>query len=72
MSGCTSTSKAYKFFAEPGYLHNLNATYLVDRVKVTGKCFRSMRKSEPPHILELCIKFENKVINCQMFMCCRC
>lgn len=22
-SGCTSTSKAYKFFAEPGYLHNI-------------------------------------------------
>ena len=22
-SGCTSTNKAYKFFAEPGYLHNI-------------------------------------------------
>lgn len=22
-SGCTSTDKAYKFFAEPGYLHNI-------------------------------------------------
>lgn len=23
MSGCTSTAKAYKFMAEPGYLHEI-------------------------------------------------
>jgi len=28
-SGCTSTTKAYKFCAEPGYLHNIKGRYLV-------------------------------------------
>ncbi|KAG1655018.1 hypothetical protein GQR58_024744 [Nymphon striatum] len=60
MSGCTSTSKAYKFFAEPRYLHSINVTYLEDKVKVAEKCFRSMKKSEPPHILEIFITLVNK------------
>ncbi|KAG1658844.1 hypothetical protein GQR58_022766 [Nymphon striatum] len=60
MSGCTSTSKAYKIFTEPRYLHSINVTYLEDKVKVAGKCFRSMKKSEPPHILELFITLVNK------------
>ena len=28
-SGCTSTSKAYKFFAEPGYLHNIQGVLIL-------------------------------------------
>ena len=27
MSGCTGTSKAYKFIAEPGYLHDIKGKY---------------------------------------------
>ena len=40
----------------------LSVTYLPDKVKVAGKCFRSMRKNEPPHILEIFVKLENKGI----------
>ena len=40
----------------------LAGTYLPDKVKVAGKCFGSMRKNEPPHILEICVKLENKDI----------
>ena len=28
-SGCTTTSKAYKFMAEPGYLHDIKGKYHV-------------------------------------------
>ena len=84
MSGCTSTSKAYKFMAEPGYLHDIKGKYFcfdqqfyyyysspiytiifvlviqtIDAVKVTSKCFRSMRKSEPPHILQVSAKLND-------------
>ena len=37
-------------------------TYLPEKAKVTGKCFRSIRKNEPPHILEIFVKLENKGI----------
>ena len=37
-------------------------TYLPEKVRVTGKCFRSMRKNETPHILEIFVKLENKCI----------
>ena len=40
----------------------LAVTYLPDKVKVAGKCFRSIRKNELPHILEICVKLENKGI----------
>lgn len=31
-SGCENTSKAYKFFAEPGYLHNVKGNEFYQNV----------------------------------------
>lgn len=51
-SGCQSTAKAYKFFAEPGYLHDIKVTYESDAAVISARYYRSMKKSEPPHNLE--------------------
>ncbi|XP_068700401.1 uncharacterized protein [Montipora foliosa] len=58
-SGCTSTSKAYKFMAEPGYLHDIKVNYTAGTAKVNAKCFRYMKKSEPPHIMEVSAKISD-------------
>ena len=81
-SGCQSTAKAYKFFAEPGYLHDIKGklylyvsegfrfkclefarsdyfaarilvTYDLDVAVISARCYRSMKKTEPPHDLEV-------------------
>ena len=81
-SGCQSTAKAYKFFAEPGYLHGIkgklylyvserfrfkclefarsdyfaariSVTYDLDVAVISARCYRSMKKTEPPHDLEV-------------------
>ena len=31
-TGCESTAKAYKYFAEPGYLHNIKSKCMVDEL----------------------------------------
>ncbi|XP_032221847.2 uncharacterized protein LOC116604080 [Nematostella vectensis] len=45
-----------KFMAEPDSLHDLKVTYIGDSSIITSKCYRSKRKSEPPHNLEVTIK----------------
>lgn len=55
-SGCSNTAKACKFMAEPGYLHDIKVIYNGDTSIIGCKCYRSMRKSEPPHKLEVTIK----------------
>ena len=31
-TGCESTAKAYKYFAEPGYLHNIKSKCMVNKL----------------------------------------
>ena len=40
----------------PTLLYLFLVVHTTDAVKVSSKCFRSMRKSEPPHILEVSSK----------------
>ncbi|CAH3198683.1 unnamed protein product, partial [Porites evermanni] len=75
-TGCESTAKAYKFFAEPGYLHDIKilqvqnhlflflvVTYGATEAVVFARCHRSMKKSEPAHSLQLIIITENKKVS---------
>ncbi|XP_031559302.1 uncharacterized protein LOC116295589 [Actinia tenebrosa] len=61
-SGCSSTTKAYKFCAEPGYLHNIKVRYSQEKAKLNSRCYRSMKKSKPPHTLEADIDLASKSI----------
>ncbi|RMX43642.1 hypothetical protein pdam_00023383, partial [Pocillopora damicornis] len=60
-SGCENTSQAYKFFAEPGYLHNVKVAYPQDVVRV-----------KPPHTLEAYITTASKALKRPMFLYCWC
>ncbi|XP_046841849.1 uncharacterized protein LOC124435961 [Xenia sp. Carnegie-2017] len=63
LSGCQSTAKAYKFFAEPGYLHEMKVTTKDDLAVINARCYRSMKKNEPPHVLETKINIVNSSIS---------
>lgn len=56
-TGFESTAKAYKYFAEPGYLHNIKVTYGDSEAVVSARCYRSMKKNETPHSLRVTIEF---------------
>ena len=34
-TGCESTAKAYKYFAEPGYLHNIKGKCMVNKFSIS-------------------------------------
>ncbi|XP_028461619.1 uncharacterized protein LOC114573556 [Perca flavescens] len=55
--------KGYKFFHEE-FIHNYQVSNILQRqVVVRGRCFRSMRKSEEPHKLEISLAAENANLN---------
>lgn len=62
-SGCRHTIKGYKFFAEPGYLHDVKVSYEQGSANITAKCHRSMRKSELPHQLYVIVVVDSKAIS---------
>ena len=48
--------RGYNFFKN-GYVHKVEFEVLKDsQVAVQAKCFRSMRKSDPPHSLNVCFQ----------------
>lgn len=55
--GFESAAKAYKYFAESGYLHNIEVTYGDSEEVVSARCYRSMKKNETPHSLQVIIEF---------------
>lgn len=55
--------KAYRFFAEPGYLHGIKVSYTTDYVAITAKCFRSMKKTESPHNISANIELKEKSLS---------
>ncbi|KAI2644378.1 Trypsin [Labeo rohita] len=61
-------SKGYKFFVE-AFIHNYQVSNVVDRkVVVRARCYRSMRKNEEPHTLEMALESE-EVVGVSTYMC---
>ena len=63
-----SKRQGYRFFVQ-GYLHKLSVSEHHGDVVAKAKCFRSMRKNEAPHALNVCFDAATKLISLSSCNC---
>ena len=56
-------------FSHEGYVHRITLHAEHTEVSAKARCYRSMRKSETPHTLNLIIDRELRLSTCSLLMC---
>jgi hypothetical protein len=67
-----SKEQGYNYYTL-GYIHSVNLFKINDdEVDIKAKCYKSMRKNEPPHKVNITVRINEKYISDSNCSCCSC